>query len=117
MGVTVFPGGTPRKSDVTVAKNYLNEEELGMLNRIVTAYLEFAEIQAIRRRPMRMADWISKLDDFLKLGDHDLLTHAGRISAEQAKEKAETEYATYRRLIDQQPGEVDRHLADALQKT
>jgi len=116
MGVTVFPGGAPRKADVIVAKNYLNEEELSMLNRIVTAYLEFAEIQAIRRRPMRMVDWISKLDDFLKLGDHELLTHAGKISAEQAKEKAETEYAAYRRLIDQQPSEVDRHLAEALRK-
>ncbi|MEO8617081.1 MAG: virulence RhuM family protein [Luteolibacter sp.] len=116
MGLTVFPAGTPRKSDVSVAKNYLNEVELGLLNRIVTAYLEFAEIQALRRRPMRMVDWISKLDDFLKLGDHELLTHAGKISAEQAKEKAETEYATYRRMIDQQPSEVDKHLADALQK-
>jgi hypothetical protein len=116
MGLTVFPGGAPRKSDVSVAKNYLNEEELGLLNRIVTAYLEFAEIQALRRRPMRMVDWISKLDDFLKLGDHELLTHAGKISAEQAKEKAETEYAAYRRLIDQQPSEVDKHLADALKK-
>jgi hypothetical protein len=116
MGLTVFPGGAPRKSDVSVAKNYLNEEELGLLNRIVTAYLEFAEIQALRRRPMRMVDWISKLDDFLKLGDHELLTYAGKISAEQAKEKAETEYAAYRRLIDQQPSEVDKHLADALKK-
>jgi hypothetical protein len=116
MGLTVFPGGAPRKSDVSVAKNYLNEEELGLLNRIVTAYLEFAEIQALRRRPMRMVDWISKLDDFLKLGDHELLTHAGKISAEQAKEKAGTEYAAYRRLIDQQPSEVDKHLAATLKK-
>ena len=116
MGLTVFPGGAPKKSDVSVAKNYLNEEELGLLNRIVTAYLEFAEIQALRRRPMRMVDWIFKLDDFLKLGDHELLTHAGKISAEQAKEKAETEYATYRRMIDQQPSEVDHHLAEALRK-
>ena len=116
MGVTHFSGGLPRKSDVIIGKNYLNEQELEMLNRIVTAYLEFAEIQAIRRRPMRMVDWISKLDDFLKLGDHELLTHAGKISAEQAKEKAEAEYATYRRMIDQQPSEVDKHLVDALKK-
>ncbi len=116
MGVTSFQGGTPRKSEVTIGKNYLNEEELEMLNRIVTAYLEFAELRAKRREPMRMAGWISKLDSFLSLGDHDVLTHAGKVSAEQARLKAETEYQVYRKLLDQQPSEVDKHLAEAIQK-
>ncbi len=116
MGVTHFAGVSPRKSEVTIGKNYLNEQELELLNRIVTAYLEFAELRAKRRETMRMADWITKLDDFLRLSDYDVLTHAGKISTEQARLKAEAEYQIYRKWIDQQPSEVDRHLADALQK-
>lgn len=116
MGVTHFSGSSPRKSEVTIGKNYLNEEELDTLNRIVTAYLEFAELRAKRREPMRMADWIAKLDDFLRLGDYDVLTHAGKITAEQARLKAEAEYQEYRKWIDQQPSEVDQHLADAIRK-
>jgi hypothetical protein len=97
MGLTVTrPGGVIRKADVTVAKNYLDEEELQALNRIVSAYLEFAEVQAMNRRAMTMQDWISKLDDFLKLSDRELLSHAGTISAEQAKETAELAYERYR---------------------
>jgi hypothetical protein len=88
MGVLFFEGPAPRKSEVTIGKNYLNEEELEMLNRIVTAYLEFAELRAKRREAMRMEDWISKLDDFLRLSDHEVLTHAGKITADQARQKA-----------------------------
>jgi hypothetical protein len=88
-------GGVPRKADVGVAKNYLNEEELGTLNRIVNAYLEFAELQAQARREMTMNAWISKLDDFLRLSDRDVLTHAGRITAELAQAKAEAEFRVY----------------------
>jgi hypothetical protein len=116
MGVMSFQGSALRKSEVIIGKNYLNEEELEMLNRIVTAYLEFAELRAKRREPMRMVDWISKLDDFLRLSDHEVLTHAGKISADQARQKAETEYQVYRNLLDEQPSEVDKHLADAIQK-
>jgi hypothetical protein len=116
MGVMSFQGSALRKSEVIIGKNYLNEEELEMLNRIVTAYLEFAELRAKRREVMRMEDWISKLDDFLRLSDHEVLTHAGKISADQARQKAEMEYQVYRNLLDQQPSEVDMHLADAIQK-
>ncbi len=116
MGVMSFQGNSPRKSEVTIGKNYLNEEELDTLNRIVTAYLEFAELRAKRREAMRMVDWIAKLDDFLRLSDYEVLTHAGKISADQARDKAELEYQEYRKLLDQQPSEVDRHLADALKK-
>ena len=116
MGVLFFEGPAPRKSEVTIGKNYLNEEELEMLNRIVTAYLEFAELRAKRGEAMRMEDWIGKLDDFLRLSDHEVLTHAGKITADQARQKAEMEYQVYRNLLDQQPSEVDKHLADAIHK-
>lgn len=110
MGLSIIVGKEPRKSEISIAKNYLKEDELNILNRIVTAYLEFAELQAERGRLMKMNDWIIKLDDFLKLGDHDLLTHAGKISAEQAKDKAELEYDHYRRVIDVQTTQVDKDL-------
>jgi hypothetical protein len=116
MGLTSWSGTTPRKGDVTIAKNYLNEEELDTLNRMVTAYLEFAELQAMNRRPMTMDDWIAKLDDFLQLGDRDLLHHAGRISHEEAKEKAEAQYETYRRRPAALPQPVDEHFERALQE-
>ncbi len=104
---TTRPGGIIRKDDVSIAKNYLNEEELDTLNRIVNAYIEFAELRALQRKAMTMRDWIVKLDEFLKLSEHELLDHAGKISAEQAKMKAELEYAHYRTLIDAQPYPVD----------
>ncbi len=96
MGLTVWEGDRPRKPDVSIAKNYLNPEEIEALNRIVTAYLEFAELQALNRRPMTMADWIVKLDDFLRLSGREILTNAGKISHDAAKSKAEAEYALFR---------------------
>ncbi len=116
MGLTHFAGEEPRRTEIVTAKNYLSEKELNLLNRIVTAYLEFAELQAERGRLMKMADWSSKLDDFLKLGDHDVLTHAGKISAKQAKQKAELEYDRYRKVIDVKPSQVDKDLEQAIKK-
>jgi hypothetical protein len=84
MGLSTWTGAVPRKSDVTVARNYLVADELDALNRIVSAYLEFAELQALDRRPMHMADWIAKLDDFLRLGEREILEHAGTVSHEVA---------------------------------
>ena len=110
LGLTSFKGAEPTKKEVTSGKNYLAEDELNLLNRIVTAYLEFAELQALNRRPMKMQDWASKLDDFLKLGDHDLLTHAGKISAAQAKEKSHLEYDKFRKIIDLKPTQIDKDL-------
>ncbi len=104
---TTRPGGIIRKEDVSIAKNYLDEEELGTLNRIVNAYIEFAELRALQRKVMTMRDWIEKLDEFLKLSEHELLDHAGKISAEQARIKAELEYANYRMLQDALPRRVD----------
>lgn len=104
---TTRPGGIIRKEDVSIAKNYLDADELGVLNRIVNVYLEFAELQALRRKAMTMREWIEKLDEFLKLSDHELLNHAGKISADSAKAKAELEYDRYRALVDSQPRAVD----------
>ena len=111
--ISARPGGIVRKEDVAIAKNYLTEDELHALNRIVTAYIEFAELQALRRKVMTMHDWIAKLDDFLKLSEHELLDHAGTISAETAKEKAELEYERYRSLIDTLPRQVDLDFLEA----
>ena len=93
---TTRPSGLVRKDDVTVAKNYLTQDELEVLNRIVNFYIEFAELQALGRKPMTMQAWITKLDEFLKISGRDLLDHAGKVSAESAKAKAELEYAQYR---------------------
>ena len=113
---TTRPGGVIRKEDVSIAKNYLDAEELGTLNRIVNAYIEFAELRALQRKEMTMQAWITKLDDFLKLSEHELLEHAGKIPAEQAKMKAELEYSRYRTLMDSQPRAVDLDFEKALSK-
>ena len=84
MGLTTWRGAMPTKHEAEIAKNYLSEEEVDMLNRIVNLYLDFAELQAKSHVPMYMKDWIQKLDDFLKLSGKELLNHAGSVSAEVA---------------------------------
>lgn len=99
MGLTTWknaPQGKILKTDVSVAKNYLNENELRALNRIVTMYLDFAELQAERQNPMKMNDWVSKLDGFLQFNDYKVLRDAGNISAAIAKTLAEKEYQKFR---------------------
>ena len=113
---TTRPGGIIRKEDVSIAKNYLDADELGVLNRIVNVYLEFAELQALRRKAMTMREWIEKLDESLKLSDHELLNHAGKISADSAKAKAELEYDRYRALVDSQPRAVDKDFERAAKR-
>ncbi len=113
MGLTSWSGAAPRKADVTVAKNYLAADELDALNRIVSAYLEFAELQALARKPMYMKDWIAKLDDFLRLGDRAVLDHAGRVSHEVAVAKAEAEYERFAAQRASQPSAVARHFEEA----
>ncbi|MDY0190324.1 MAG: virulence RhuM family protein [Desulfuromonas sp.] len=95
MGLTNYRGAKVRKQDVVVAKNYLNEDELAALNNLVEQYLIFAQGQAMRRIPMYMSDWIKKLDSFMTLNDRDILTHAGKISHEMAKQLAEAEYKRF----------------------
>jgi hypothetical protein len=120
MGLTSWAnqskGGPPRKADVHVAKNYLGPDEIEALNRIVTAYLEFAELQAMARKPMTMRDWISKLDDFLKLGDRDILTHAGKVSSDVAKAKALVQYDKWHARQLEAPSAVERHFIEATAK-
>ncbi len=100
MGLTTCknsPAGPVRKGDVAIAKSYLKKEEIGALNLIVSAYLDFAELQARSRKPMHMADWIAKLDDFLRLSESDILTHAGRISHQHAEDHAHAQYELFER--------------------
>ena len=96
IGMTNFSGCKPTKKEALIAKNYLNNEELDTLNRIVTTYLEFAELQAKKRKTMKMRDWIKKLDDFLSLSDFDVLQTKGKISHTQALKKANEEYEKYK---------------------
>lgn len=95
MGLTTFSGDSPTAKDIGIAKNYLTEEELRVLNRIVAGYFDFAELQAIRHRPMCMRDYVDQLDTILRAIGGDVLTHAGKISHAQAMEKAEAEYKRY----------------------
>ncbi len=95
MGLTTFAGEQPARTDITVAKNYLSEEELKVLNNLVSGYFDFAEIQAIRHKPMYMSDYIKQLDTILTSTGEKLLSGAGRISHKQAEEKAIAEYRKY----------------------
>ncbi len=117
MGLTSWRGEKVRKTDVSVAKNYLSQEELDTLNRIVTIYLEFAELQALNRKPMYMADWITKLDDFLRISDRDILTHAGRVSHQDALANAHAEYEKYRQQRLGESSPVERHFLEAINET
>lgn len=113
IGVTNFPGSKLLKRDVEVAKNYLSEEELGMLNRIVTAYLELAEIQAMNRQPMTMTDWSERLDQFLTMTGRELLAHSGSISHDAAMTKAHNTYEQRRRKLLEEPSEAEKHFVEA----
>lgn len=113
MGMTSWIGATIRKNEAEIAKNYLNEQELDILNRIVTMYLEFAEMQALSHKPMTMNDWIKKLDDFLRVSDRDLLTHSGKITHNKALKKAHEEYEKFRQNVLTQPTKVEIDFIEA----
>lgn len=116
MGLTAWTGQFPKKNDAEFAKNYLTTEELDILNRIVNLYLDFAELQAKSHTPMYMKDWIQKLDDFLKLSGKELLTHAGTISAEVAKLKANTEYDKFKERALESLSPVEIHFIENFDK-
>ena len=116
MGLTSWTGGLPKRTDAEIAKNYLSSEELDTLNRIVSLYLDFAELQAQSHRPMYMKDWIQKLDDFLKLSGKELLTHAGTISAELAKQKANQEYDKFKERTQYELSPVEIHFLESFEK-
>lgn len=116
MGLTSWTGARPTQEDIEIAKNYLSAEELDTLNRIVTMYLDFAELQALSRKPIYMKDWIAKLDDFLKVSERDILTHAGKISHEAALEKARIEYEKFRKQALEEPSPIERHFIEAVKE-
>ncbi|MBN9385767.1 MAG: virulence RhuM family protein [Chitinophagaceae bacterium] len=109
MGLTNWPGERIKKEDVTIAKNYLQPEELDQLNRIVNQYLEFAELQAMNRKPMHMAEWQTKLNGFLTLNDREILMHKGKISQEAAVQHALTQFDLHQKQLEQ-------HRVDELDK-
>ena len=108
IGLTNFKGEIPTKKEVEIAKNYLAEDELNILNRMVTAFLEIAEIQALDRTPMYMADWIKQLDTFLKMTNKNILQHSGSISHQKAIEKAHSEYEIYKEKIKNRITQVEK---------
>ena len=114
--LTTRPGGRVRKADATIAKNYLTADELQVLNRIVNFYLEFAELQALERKPMTMRGWIAKLDEFLKISGRRLLDHAGEITHDAAMAKAEREFAKFRAGEDARPSAVEIDFEAAMKK-
>ena len=116
MGLTSWTGAKPTQSDAEIAKNYLTHEEIDTLNRIVSIYLDFAELQALNRKPMYMKGWIAKLDEFLKISERDILTHGGNVSHEEAIEKARMEYEKYRNRVLDEPSPVERHFIEAVKE-
>jgi len=117
MGMTNFTGSKPTRAESQIAKNYLSEDELAILNRIVNAYIEFAELQAMRRKPMYMADWVKKLDDFIKMSENEILTHAGKISHKEASQKTILEYEKYKERTKNELSEVEKHFLESIDKT
>ena len=113
LGLTNWRGAAIRKSDVSIAKNYLTEPEMAALNNLIEQYLVFAEGQAMRRVAMHMVEWVTKLDGFLRLNERDILTHAGRISHDVAQSKAELEYDRYKALTADRPRAVDADFEQA----
>lgn len=116
MGLTNFPGSEIKKHDVIIAKNYLNDDELGQLNRIVNQYLEFAELQALQRKPMYMKDWVAKLNAFLTLNDREILNHSGKTSHEAAEAFAFGEYEKYKAAERKRLDQTEDHLDKALKQ-
>ena len=116
MGLTSWAGPMPTKPEAEIAKNYLTHEEVKSLNRIVSLYLDFAEMQAEEHRPMYMKDWINILDDFLRISRKDILTHAGKVSAKLAKEKADQEYDKFKERTQNNISPVEIHFLENFER-
>ncbi|RLD94826.1 MAG: cell filamentation protein Fic [Bacteroidetes bacterium] len=117
LGLRNYKGKKPTKQETEVAKNYLAENELSILNRIVSAYMELAELQALNQEPMYMKDWIEQLDAFLKMTRKDILNNAGTISHKQALEKAHTEYQKFKKMRENEISEVEKHFLEQVNET
>ncbi|MDR1880112.1 MAG: virulence RhuM family protein [Tannerellaceae bacterium] len=116
MGLTAFKGKKPTKQEITIAKNYLTDEELSILNRLVSAYLDIAEINAIQQKPMSMKEWIEVLDGFISMSRQDVLTHAGKISAELAQRKALGEYDAYKKKSINELSDVEKQFIASIEQ-
>ena len=116
MGLTSWEGETIRRSDVEVAKNYLTAEEIDALNKIVTAYLDIAEVHALNQEPMYMKDWLRTIDDYLRMTRRDILETAGSVSHLQAMEKAHREYEKFRSKQDSGLSPVEHHFLESIDK-
>jgi len=116
MGLTSWAGPMPTKPEAEIAKNYLTHEEVKSLNRIVSLYLDFAEMQAEEHRPMYMKDWINILDDFLRISRKDILTHASKVSAKLAKEKADQEYDKFKERTQNNLSPVEIHFLENFER-
>lgn len=116
MGMTSFKANKPSRKEISIAKNYLTEAELAVLNRLVSAYLDIAEINAMQQRPMYMKEWMEVLDGFIIMSRQDVLTSAGKISAELAQKKALTEYDNYKRKSADELSEVEKQFIASIEK-
>lgn len=116
MGLTTWAGAMPTKPEAEIAKNYLTHEEVKSLNRIVSLYLDFTEMQAEEHRPMYMKDWINILDEFLRISRKDILTHAGKISAKLAKDKADNEYDKFKERTQNNLSAVEIHFLENFER-
>lgn len=117
LGLSTFKGNKPTKEEVKTAKNYLTEEEINILNRVVTAYLEVAELQALNRKAMYMSDWIARLDDFLRMTGSEILQTAGKISHKQMLEKADFEYKVYKDKTKDELSQIERDFVKFIDTT
>ena len=114
MGLTSWRGKQIKKTDVEIAKNYLSEKELDALNKIVTAYLDIAEVRALNHEPMYMKDWLETIDDYLNMTRREILSTAGRISHEQALDKAHEEYKKFKAKERDQISLVEKHFLESI---
>ncbi|MFR9146064.1 MAG: RhuM family protein [Mediterraneibacter sp.] len=114
MGLTSWQGKSIKRTDVEVAKNYLNKDELDALNKIVTAYLDIAEVHALNHEPMYMKDWIETIDDYLKMTRRDILRTKGTVTHKQALEKAHEEYEKYKKREESRLSLVEQHFLDSI---
>ena len=115
MGLTSWEGKQIKKSDSEIAKNYLNNQELDALNKIVSAYLDIAEVRALNHEPMYMKDWLETIDDYLKMTRREILTTRGSISHKQAIEKAHAEYDKYKKKQDELLSNVEKDFIHSIE--
>ena len=116
MGLTSWEGKQIRRSDTEIAKNYLTQTELDALDKIVSAYLDIAEVRALAHEPMYMKDWLETIDDYLKMTRRDILVTKGRVTHKQAIDKAHKEYEKYRKKQDELPSSVEQHFMESIKK-